>query len=55
MHQSKNNQFIEQADQYGLANIGYSFQSTFFDYDNDGDLDVYVANHPGDLKSLKMN
>ncbi len=38
--------FEEEAAKYGLADPGYSFQSTFFDYDKDGDLDVYVINHP---------
>ncbi|MEQ9443033.1 MAG: VCBS repeat-containing protein [Cyclobacteriaceae bacterium] len=37
--------FIEQAEAYGLADPGYSTQATFFDYDRDGDLDVYVLNH----------
>ncbi|MDG1805846.1 VCBS repeat-containing protein [Flavicella sp.] len=38
--------FKEQAEQYGIADAGHSTQSTFFDYDNDGDLDLYVANYP---------
>ena len=37
--------FSEQAEAYGLADPGYSTQATFFDYDRDGDLDVYVLNH----------
>lgn len=38
--------FKEEAVKYGIADKGHSSQSTFFDYDNDGDLDVYVANYP---------
>ena len=38
--------FVEQAEEYGLAESGYSIQSSFFDYDKDGDLDVYITNHP---------
>ncbi|UII25489.1 VCBS repeat-containing protein [Fulvivirga maritima] len=38
--------FKEMAMQYGIADVGHSTQSTFFDYDNDGDLDLYVANYP---------
>ena len=38
--------FSEKAAEYGLADIGNSVQATFFDYDKDGDLDVYVANYP---------
>ncbi len=37
--------FINQAVEYGLADPGFSSQSVFFDYDNDGDLDMYLANH----------
>ena len=38
--------FKEEAEKYGIADAGHSTQSTFFDYDNDGDLDLYVANYP---------
>ncbi len=38
--------FTEQAEDYGLADTNRSITSTFFDYDKDGDLDVYIANAP---------
>ena len=38
--------FTESAKEYGIADIGNSVQATFFDYDLDGDLDLYVANYP---------
>ena len=38
--------FKEKAREFGIANVGNSVQSTFFDYDRDGDLDLYVANYP---------
>lgn len=41
-----NFQFEEQASQYGVGDKGYSTQSSFFDADGDGDLDLYVMNHP---------
>ncbi|MCG3164716.1 MAG: hypothetical protein POELPBGB_00475 [Bacteroidia bacterium] len=37
--------FTEQAMKYGLADSSYSIHSAFFDYDNDGDLDVYILNN----------
>lgn len=37
--------FKEMAGEYGLADTGYSTQAAFFDYDNDGDLDVYIADN----------
>ncbi len=41
-----NNTFSEQAKKYNIADPSNSVQSTFFDYDLDGDLDLYVANYP---------
>ncbi|PSL01987.1 VCBS repeat protein [Cecembia rubra] len=37
--------FSEMAEQYGLADQGFSTHAVFFDYDNDGDLDVYLLNN----------
>ncbi|MBX2926981.1 MAG: VCBS repeat-containing protein [Saprospiraceae bacterium] len=37
--------FSERAEQYGLADQGYSTHAVFFDYDNDGDLDCYMLNN----------
>lgn len=37
--------FTERARDYGLADEGYSIHASFFDYDQDGLLDVYVANN----------
>ena len=37
-----NSTFTESAASYGLQGTGYNIQSTFFDYDRDGDLDVYL-------------
>lgn len=37
--------FKEAAADYGLHFIGYSTQAAFFDYDLDGDLDMYLLNH----------
>ena len=36
--------FSEQARQYGVDHKGFSVNAAFFDYDNDGDLDAYIAN-----------
>ncbi|GHA25684.1 hypothetical protein GCM10007103_03670 [Salinimicrobium marinum] len=54
-YEPKNNQlfinngdgtFDEKAEEYGLDDPGNSVQTTFFDYDKDGDLDAYIANYP---------
>ncbi len=37
--------FVEQAAEYGIADQGYSTHAAFFDYDKDGDLDLYLVNN----------
>ncbi|MDG2371944.1 MAG: VCBS repeat-containing protein [Flavobacteriaceae bacterium] len=37
--------FTESSIDYGIDFSGFSTQSTFFDYDRDGDLDMYLMNH----------
>ena len=37
--------FKEMAAQYGIADGGYSTQAVFFDYDGDGDLDLFVIHN----------
>ena len=37
--------FQDEAEKYGLAFSGFSTQACFFDYDLDGDLDMYLMNH----------
>ena len=37
--------FAEMAEEFGLADRGYSTHGAFFDYDRDGDLDMYLLNN----------
>ncbi|MDC3318810.1 VCBS repeat-containing protein [Flavobacteriaceae bacterium] len=37
--------FKEDASNYGLDIASYATQATFFDYDKDGDLDLFLMNH----------
>lgn len=37
--------FTEKAQEYGIADKGLSNHATFFDYDKDGDLDMYLLNN----------
>ncbi|WP_036380302.1 VCBS repeat-containing protein [Muricauda sp. MAR_2010_75] len=37
--------FTEKASEYNLAKTGFTTHASFFDYDKDGDLDVYILNN----------
>ncbi|MFP4367905.1 MAG: FG-GAP repeat domain-containing protein, partial [Bacteroidales bacterium] len=43
-----NNQFEEMAAQYGIADTSYTNHAAFFDYDLDGDLDLYLITTSND-------
>lgn len=40
-----NLKFVDEAKAYGLDDDSYSTQAAFFDFDNDGDLDMFLLNH----------
>ncbi len=44
--------FREAAAEFGIADTSYSTHAAFFDYDLDGDLDLYVLNHANQRSTL---
>src|SRR5687767_4126483 len=46
--------FTDKAKEFGLNDASFSTQSYFFDYDRDGDMDVYFANHPKDFTTAML-
>jgi hypothetical protein len=47
--------FVDSAVAYGIADTGYSTQAAFFDYDRDGDLDLFLLrNSPRPVASFGL-
>ncbi|HWC75230.1 MAG TPA: VCBS repeat-containing protein, partial [Gemmatimonadales bacterium] len=47
--------FKEMAAAYGIADTGYSTQAAFFDYDGDGDLDLFlIRNSPRPVSTIAV-
>jgi enediyne biosynthesis protein E4 len=49
---NQDNTFTESGKSYGINDKSSSVQATFFDYNNDGFLDLFVANYPIVLVSM---
>jgi hypothetical protein len=49
---NRNGTFTDKAAEARLDDISASQHANFFDYDQDGDLDCYVLNHPVDFKTI---
>ena len=47
----KDNTFQEEAAKWKLNDPGFGTQAYFFDYDKDGDLDMYLVNHRADFQN----
>lgn len=53
--------FREMAEEYGLSDTSHTHMAAFFDYDNDGDLDVYllvnelVEKYPGEYRPIRTD
>lgn len=50
----KDGTFQEEAANYGLDDDSYSTHSAFFDYDLDGDLDMYLLTHAHQMEGLNQ-
>ncbi len=51
---NRNGTFSDKAKEYGLNDASFTTQSYFFDYDKDGDMDVYFANQPKDFTTAML-
>lgn len=52
---NKNGTFTEEAEKYGIADTRLTMNASFFDYDLDGDLDLFLITDPADEKVDDVN
>ncbi|MBK6858792.1 MAG: VCBS repeat-containing protein [Saprospiraceae bacterium] len=52
---NKNNTFSERAREFGLSDTTYTISATFFDYDLDGDLDMFQVNQPPNIVLRRLS
>ncbi len=52
---NQDNTFTEKGAEYGVDVDKRTTSAAFFDYDNDGDLDLYVLNHPAQQERREFN
>ena len=51
----KDGTFLEVAEEYGIADTSQCTHASFFDYDKDGDLDLFLIVNPTDYKLYNVN
>lgn len=52
---NRNGTFSEQAEKFGIADKRQTMHSAFFDYDRDGDLDLFLITNPADQMITGVN
>ncbi len=52
---NRNNTFTESAKIYGLADTRQAMHASFFDYDRDGDLDLFIITNPASYENHVNN
>ncbi|MEP7106494.1 MAG: FG-GAP-like repeat-containing protein [Ferruginibacter sp.] len=52
---NKNGTFTEEAEKYGIADKRLTMNASFFDYDRDGDLDLFLITDPADERVDDVN
>lgn len=52
---NRNGTFTEEAEKYGIADTRLTMNASFFDYDKDGDLDLFLITNPADERVSYVN
>jgi len=52
---NQNGTFTEEAEKYGIADVRLTMNASFFDYDKDGDLDLFLITNPADERVNNVN